>query len=344
VSADQQTATVALACADCGVQLAPTALACLVCNRLVHADELNRMATAADDAERGGHLESALGTWRSALAKVPPGTRPHAAIVERISELELRVGARPRGAEPRSRRAGSVGIVALAVALAGKAKFLLVGLTKAGPLVSLLASIGVSGAAYGWKVGSGLVLSIYLHELGHVAAFRRYGIAASAPMFVPGFGAFVRGKVRPTDPGVDARIALAGPRWGAVAALACLVVADVAGWPSWRAIAALAALVNLLNLLPVWHLDGAHAFRALATNQRWYVVGAAAVGLFALGDRTLLALAFTAAYAAWRGQKPSNDPRRGLGDRGVFVEIVLLVLVLSVIGKLAATGSHTATS
>lgn len=35
-------------------------------------------------------------------------------------------------------------------------------------------------------------LSIYVHEMGHVAALRRCGIAATAPMFVPGLGAFIR--------------------------------------------------------------------------------------------------------------------------------------------------------
>ena len=37
----------------------------------------------------------------------------------------------------------------------------------------------------------GLVLSIYVHEMGHVSVLRRYGIPASAPMFIPFLGAVI---------------------------------------------------------------------------------------------------------------------------------------------------------
>ena len=56
------------------------------------------------------------------------------------------------------------------------------------------ASLGVYWTVWGWKFAAGLVASIYVHEMGHVAALRRYGIAASAPMFMPGLGAFMRSK------------------------------------------------------------------------------------------------------------------------------------------------------
>ena len=39
------------------------------------------------------------------------------------------------------------------------------------------------------------------------AALARYGIPASAPMFIPGFGAFVRLKAYPANQGEDARVA-----------------------------------------------------------------------------------------------------------------------------------------
>src|ERR1035437_4631322 len=73
-----------------------------------------------------------------------------------------------------------------------KGKFLLLGLTKMGTLLTMLASLGVYWAMYGWAFALGLVVSIYTHEMGHVAAIRRYGFPASAPMFIPGFGAFIQ--------------------------------------------------------------------------------------------------------------------------------------------------------
>jgi hypothetical protein len=56
----------------------------------------------------------------------------------------------------------------------------------------MLLSFGLYWTQWGAWFALGVVVSIYIHEMGHVAALRRYGIAASAPMFIPGFGAIVR--------------------------------------------------------------------------------------------------------------------------------------------------------
>ena len=53
-------------------------------------------------------------------------------------------------------------------------------------------SLGVYWQLWGWKFALGFVLALYVHEMGHVAALRRYGVRASAPMFIPLLGAFVR--------------------------------------------------------------------------------------------------------------------------------------------------------
>ena len=66
-----------------------------------------------------------------------------------------------------------------------------------GAMLSMLAMFGTYWLAYGWPFAAGLVLSIYVHEMGHVIALRRYNIAATAPMFIPFFGAFVRMKQYP---------------------------------------------------------------------------------------------------------------------------------------------------
>src|SRR2546426_6462832 len=43
----------------------------------------------------------------------------------------------------------------------------------------MLLSAGVYWAAWGWKFALGVVLSIYVHEMGHVQALQRYGIKAT---------------------------------------------------------------------------------------------------------------------------------------------------------------------
>src|SRR5580765_5040319 len=158
-----------------------------------------------------------------------------------------------------------------------KGKLVLLGLTKLNTLLSMLVSIGVYWALYGWKFGLGFVLSIYVHEMGHVIALARYGIPASSPMFIPGFGAFVRLKAYPASPGEDARVGLAGPLWGLGAALACIGIGVITDSGLFTALAKVGAWVNVFNLIPVWQLDGSRGFRALTRHHRMIVAISAAL-------------------------------------------------------------------
>ena len=100
----------------------------------------------------------------------------------------------------------------------------------------MFAFFGVYWSIYGWPLALGLVVSIYIHEMGHVAMLRRLGIGASAPMFIPGVGALVMLKQRVDDPLTDAKIGLAGPVWGLGAAVAAFAAYLVTGAKIWLAI------------------------------------------------------------------------------------------------------------
>ena len=147
-----------------------------------------------------------------------------------------------------------------------KAKFLLLGLTKASTLFSMLLSMGVYWAAFGWPFAVGLVLSIYVHEMGHVYLLTRFGVKAEAPMFIPGLGAVIRLRQSFTDPRQDALVGLAGPIWGLGAAIWGPGPGTATGEPYFLAIARLGAWINLFNLIPIWQLDGGRAFRALGAR------------------------------------------------------------------------------
>jgi Zn-dependent protease len=161
--------------------------------------------------------------------------------------------------------------------------------------------------AYGWKFAAGLIASIYVHEMGHVAWLRHYGIPATAPMFIPGFGAFVRLKRHPATPGQDARVGLAGPVWGAGAAIAFLAMGLAARWPLFVAIGRVGAWINLFNLIPIWQLDGGRAFNALSRRQRGWA--AAALWLAALASRD--GMTFLVAIGATARAFSSRAPERG---------------------------------
>jgi Zn-dependent protease len=256
-------------CAGCGTEVSANLLSCPVCHRLVHGQALKDLAARAESAGASGDLREALSAWRSSLDLLPPGSRQYGAVAQRIEALSSQVesGARAAPPLPESGRwkwlaaLGPVGLLLwkfkfIVVAILTKGKLLLLGLTKAGTLLSMFAAVGVYWTVWGLWFAVGLVISIYIHEMGHVAAIRRYGIAASAPMFIPGFGALVRLKQAPLGPREDARIGLAGPIWGSAAALGAWAIAVMGGGPMYAAIAHVAAWLNLFNLMPIWPLDG----------------------------------------------------------------------------------------
>jgi Zn-dependent protease len=315
-------------CGHCGTELPPDALACPACAALVHSDQLKQLATAADAAADAGDLASARTHWAAALRLLPDRSQQHARIRDRVAEITRRIDAEPSTTAPAVAnntsvlRRGALGIATLGLVLAGKLKFLLLGLTKASTFVSMFAFFGLYWSAYGWPLALGLVISIYIHEMGHVAMLRRLGIDAGAPLFIPGVGAFVMLKQHVGDPLTDAKIGLAGPVWGLGAALTALTIYLVTGARIWLAIAQLTGFLNLFNLIPIWQLDGSRGVHVLARWERWALVGAVVVALMLTAQRILLVVG---AVAAWR----SLEPEVGPGDTRVLATFGLLVIALS---------------
>ena len=202
---------------------------------------------------------------------------------------------------------------ALAAFALTKGKLLLAGLTNSTTLLTMLPSIGLYWTVYGWRFAVGIVISIYVHEMGHVAALRRFGIAASAPMFIPGLGAVIRSRQQPTSARELARVGLGGPIWGLGAAIAAFIMYGLTGAPIWAAIGQFGAWVNLFNLMPVWQLDGAHAFTAMDRRARWLATAAAAVMFFVTREGLLILVAIFAglqAVHAARADAATHDPEQ----------------------------------
>jgi Zn-dependent protease len=211
-----------------------------------------------------------------------------------------------------------------------KAKFLLFGLAKIKTLLTMLASIGLYWSLYGWKFGVGFILGIYVHEMGHVWALKQFGLRASAPMFIPGFGALVSLYDSPKNVGEDARIGLAGPIWGAGAALAFLIPQFFVPAGIWLALAHAAAYINLFNLTPVWQLDGGRGFRALGQQHRIMLLGLMLLLWYLSSSGLFLILGLGAAYRIfWSKDYPAES------DTTVFLQFAgLLVLFGALLGFL----------
>jgi Zn-dependent protease len=194
----------------------------------------------------------------------------------------------------------------------------------------MLLSAGAYWTIWGWKFAVGVVLSIYIHEMGHVQALQRYGIKATAPMFLPGIGAVIRLKQYPAEPREDARVGLAGPLWGLGAALAAYVLYRATSVGVWGAIAHFGAWVNLFNLLPVWQLDGARGFRAMSREQRWTAVAVIGLAWVVSKEGVLLLLLLTAAAAAGWGRAAEESDRPALLQYGLLVGALSLLCRIDV--------------
>lgn len=334
-------APVATRCGTCGTDVAPGILACPGCHRLVHAAALKRHRDGAEAAARTGDVQAELAAWRLAAELLPPQSKQYALLQEKIAALSDAADAAPVPEVPQSgtwKWLGGLGTAGfflwkfkfLLVALATKGKLLLLGLTKASTVFSMLLAFGVYWTAWGMWFAAGVVLSIYVHEMGHVFALRRFGIAATAPMFVPGLGALIRLKGQRMSPREDARVGLAGPIWGLAAAVAALAGAALGGGPMWTAIAHVGAWINLFNLLPVWQLDGNRGFTALARSGRLAVAGAFIAGWMIAGDGLFFLLILTAGVRAFNTDAAQEN------DRGALGESVFLIVSLAIVFKLAS--------
>ena len=267
-----------------------------------------------------GDLQLALVSWRSSLDLLPPDSRQHAAIAVKVAALSAQAEAAGKVPEavPTSGRwkwlaaFGPAGLFLwkfkfLLGAILTKGKLLLLGWTKLSTFASMLATVAVYWVAFGLWFAVGLVVSIYVHEMGHVAALRRFGIPASAPMFIPGVGAFVRLKQAPIGPREDARVGLAGPEWGLAAAIVAAIVGAAGGGKLWFAIAQVGAWINIFNLLPVWQLDGGRAFASLTRYQRAVAAAALGAGWIITRDGLVLLVALVAVARAFGSGAAAAD-------------------------------------
>jgi Zn-dependent protease len=329
------------ACPECGTAFAANLLSCPGCGRLVHAEELKRLA---GEAGRATQPAEALRAWRRALTLLPRGSRQREAVLQKVDALvplaeaapysmPAQIGAKPEtgASKPLWRRIlAAVGVSA--VLILSKAKLLLLGLMKMGTLVSMAVSLGLYWSLWGWRFALGFVLSIYIHEMGHVAMLTRLGIRASAPMFIPFIGAIVRLKENLPTAREDARVGLAGPIWGFGAALAAYALSRAFDSPMMLAIATVGAWINLFNLAPVWQLDGSRAFRALTRQQRWIAVAVVAVALYVSSVQILWVVLIFAVVRAW-GRDAAEKP-----DSVALGEYVFLIAGLSLIAALRQPG------
>lgn len=215
-----------------------------------------------------------------------------------------------------------------------KAKLFL-SLLKLPFLLSFAAFAALCWSLYGARFGVGIAVLVLVHELGHFIELRRRGLAADLPMFVPGFGAYVRWTAADVTPYARAVVSLAGPLAGAGGAAVCALIWLQTQDRLWLGLASFSAFINLMNLIPVWRLDGGQAIVAVGRAGCIGIALAALVLAAWLSQPLLLLVAGAAVYRAY-GKGSSVETPPGLG---VAVYFIILLGVLSYLSALAPLGA-----
>ncbi len=206
--------------------------------------------------------------------------RSRAAEEEYLAQLR---GYEPVHPEPAWRSVGRKLLVPIAFlgALVWKFKaavFVVFKFKFVGTALSGLVSIAAYALLWSWWFAVGLVVLLFVHEMGHVLEARRQGLPTSAPMFIPFMGALITMKQLPDDVWREARVALAGPIIGTLGAIAFWIVGTATDRDFFTAMAYVGFFLNLFNLLPIVPLDGGRAVAAI--HPAFWLVGL--LGLVAL--------------------------------------------------------------
>jgi Zn-dependent protease len=299
----------------------------------VHAARLEELAASARAKEARNELAAAHEDWQAALQLLPAGSSQSVWVQGKLAELFQRIreqAARP-AAPAWTRRLGPLAPLALLL-LKGK---VFLSLLKLKFLLSFASFAGIYWALYGAKFGIGLAVLILVHELGHFVEVRRRGLAAQLPMFIPGFGAYVRWSAAGVTPDTRALVSLAGPLAGAVGAAVCAFVWLQTQDRLWMALASFSAFINLMNLIPVWSLDGGQAMVAINRAGRIGIAIAAVLFAAFFSQPLLLLVVAGAVYRAFdKTLAPDMPP-----SYAVTAYFIALLAALAYLATLAPLGA-----
>ena len=74
---------------------------------------------------------------------------------------------------------------------------------KLGPLLlsggTMLLSLAVYAVIFGWRYAAGIIVLLFVHEMGHYIAARQRGLPVGLPTFIPFLGAWIEMKQMPGD-------------------------------------------------------------------------------------------------------------------------------------------------
>jgi Zn-dependent protease len=135
-------------------------------------------------------------------------------------------------------------------------------------IVTGLLTLVAFGVMTGWLIAGLLVAALFIHEIGHLIAYRLIGQPWGRLVFLPFLGAIAVPRLAYESQGQAVFSALMGPGLSAPMAFG-IVFAMTQDWimSDWLIkLALVMTALNLFNLLPVEPLDGGVALRSVLAN------------------------------------------------------------------------------
>ena len=178
----------------------------------------------------------------------------------------------------------------------GNRAFWLIGAAVA--LVTGACTLATFGLLLGFNIAAVLVLALFIHEFGHLLAFRMMGQPWGRLVFLPFLGAVAMPRLPFESQAQSVFAALMGPGLSCLLAMGC-AVPILLGWPhatAYAIIGVVTAGLNLFNMLPTEPLDGGIALRSVLSKLagKHAALGLMVVGLliaaigFAMGQKILI--------------------------------------------------------
>lgn len=158
----------------------------------------------------------------------------------------------------------TAGMMALAAKLGPKLLTIVVKFAKVGKMGLAIGSMAAYTYLFTWQFAVVIIVSLFFHEYGHIWAMKRCRLKTKGIYFIPFMGAAAVSEEMFKTRRDEVLVAIMGPIWGFVLALATAAIYFITGNAFFAAVAGWMAMVNLFNLLPINPLDGGRIMKSIA--------------------------------------------------------------------------------